>query len=585
MKHRLFRSHGILGAIIGLLGSLIFFRNYLLAPGWQWLVADDFDSRLLTWIFEWGYHSLFILGKPLSFFQANSFYPHSESLAYSDSLLSAQIFFAPFRLIGIPTIPAVYAALTTLTVCATFLTERGLSRLSLNAYEKILIIWVAHFGLSISSFMGHYQLFGFQLAAPFFIYLYLYLNSLSPKDALMLGGILVVGILFSMYLAPMLFVVGFFCTLPFIPKIFSRIFSESETLKNVLIGGLILSFAAALLYFIQLKVYFDIAKVLPKQSLLETSHYSGRVLSIIRGFPLSSYWYAPSGYEVNGDWERAYFPGCILLVSITTLCALTVSQILGGLVIIKDGITQTKDSPLSFCSFCFIIFFSSLILSWGPFIGTDPTRRLPFFYLSEIFPGLSSVRAPGRFGMFIGLPLSVFLVVLLRNWERLPIRRNFLSFVFSLAVIIETLPTIPIFKIPYGDDSLYGAVKDCINEGEPMIELPVAAGGHLDTLKLVMAQLNGSTHHWAKMVIGYGSRTTPELSELIGIDQQIQQSNNEGQEKLVSFAKKLGIRKILIRTDRTHKAEYSNLLLTLSAHGEVAMCSPKSDSLSIVSLK
>ena len=58
-----------------------------------------------------------------------------------------------------------------------FLTSKALNRLGcFSVVERAVIVYGAHFCLCMTAFLGHYQLFAFQLAPPFFLYLYLYLT-------------------------------------------------------------------------------------------------------------------------------------------------------------------------------------------------------------------------------------------------------------------------------------------------------------------------------------------------------------------------------------------------------------------------
>src|SRR5205807_10036855 len=47
--------------------------------------ANTADPALITWILAWGSHAL--VTSPWTFFDANIFWPHPSTLAYSDTLL------------------------------------------------------------------------------------------------------------------------------------------------------------------------------------------------------------------------------------------------------------------------------------------------------------------------------------------------------------------------------------------------------------------------------------------------------------------------------------------------------------------
>lgn len=55
------------------------------------------DPKVLIWSMNWVHHA--ILTEPWNFFRAPIFYPHTDSFAYSDSLLAPSLLVLPFRLL------------------------------------------------------------------------------------------------------------------------------------------------------------------------------------------------------------------------------------------------------------------------------------------------------------------------------------------------------------------------------------------------------------------------------------------------------------------------------------------------------
>lgn len=207
------------GAMIGLCGTTILFKDLILGGTLDVLWADNFDSRLIYWIVNWGYHILFEQRQPFGFWDANSFYPNTMTLAYSDSLLGMQLLFAPLRILGFSSLTSLYLTLAGFCVIGAILTEYALQRIGyFSSTERLLITFSAHFGLGVTSFLVHYQLFGFQLAPSFFLFLYLYLRDLKQKDLFILVFIFAVGISIAMYLAPMLLVLSIPICMPIVGR-------------------------------------------------------------------------------------------------------------------------------------------------------------------------------------------------------------------------------------------------------------------------------------------------------------------------------------------------------------------------------
>lgn len=125
----------IIGTIVGLVGAGILFRDVISARAYDHLWISNYDTRLIYWIENWGYHILFEEFSPRNFWNANAFYPHANSLAYSDSLLGLQIFFAPLRIVGVAPLPALYLLLA-LTCMVGLIGRQHLALVSLGCWIR-----------------------------------------------------------------------------------------------------------------------------------------------------------------------------------------------------------------------------------------------------------------------------------------------------------------------------------------------------------------------------------------------------------------------------------------------------------------
>lgn len=528
------------------------------------LWADDFDTRLIYWIVNWGYHIIFEMGQPLSFWDANSFFPHVETLAYSDSFLGIQILFAPLRLLGISPLNSLYLSLAGICVISTALTYFALERLGyFSIPEKILITFTAHFSLSMISFLIHYQLFGFQIAPAFFLFLFLFLRDLKAKYLLILAILFSWGVTIAMYLAPMLLVLSIFLSVPFLTNQLRKL-GFKMVIKKIEVGNLVIvGLIALLLYLIQFRPYFSISGNFPIQSFEETSIYSANFESIFTGFSKFSLWYGPEEYPTYGAWEYAYFPGYVLLIlglsSLIYYSGVLLRRIIPSLFYLKknpiNSISPTEIKmqahkvPLSFLLFMTILFMVTVVLSWGPFLKPDLSVHLPFYYLTKFIFGLREMRAPGRFGMFISLPLAIFAITLIQRIFKRKVILNWIIILITSIIVFESIPKFPVFPFSIDENGIYKQVAQEIQPNTPLLEFPVSGDNNLETIKIALHQLNGSTIHWGLMVIGYGSKFSPEYITLVDLDNQIHKEYSDP-EIVLQFGEQYEINYFLIHLSR-----------------------------------
>ena len=145
------------------------------------LLFDNFDSNLIVWIFERNYIAIKSFDF-INFWNASSFYPHSNTLAYSDSMISGQLFYFPLRIIGLQPLTCLYFTLISIMVIAVISLDFLLTKYyEYSTIERLLFIIISLFALSMVNFFGHYQLIAFQLSPSFFVLLMSYLNKPSNK--------------------------------------------------------------------------------------------------------------------------------------------------------------------------------------------------------------------------------------------------------------------------------------------------------------------------------------------------------------------------------------------------------------------
>jgi len=531
----------VLAITIGTLGILLWFRNLLSAGIATHLWADDFDSNFLRWTAEWGFYAL---GQKHSwdlFWNAPIFFPHPNTLAYSDSLLTFQLIYTPLRWVGLPVLAALYVGLGIFAVSCFSLTVLLLRQLKLfSPLESCIIAYAGHFSLMMANFLPHYQLFGFHTAPPFIISLYLFLSCRKLRWLLLSQALYVMGSCFAAYLAPSLVVIGLGLVIIMAPSVIKES-SWKEWRRLVVPSALTSLLFGFILYQIQMKFYIQMLGSTETQSLEEIAIYAANPGSLFSGRSVNSYWWKPfgGGYSRNGQWESAYFPGFLLLLGLVA-----------GAFRLIGAPQKAIDLPLRRLAVGMLCLAAlALIVSWGPYVEN---QKAPFFFMIKVAPFLKNTRAIGRYGMFAALPLGVMLVVCLRCITGKAMgtcRGTALAVVTLIALAIESLPTGKAFayKEPIGDRHTQFAT--IIKPGQPVAELPCHAAGHLETIRRIMEQMNGGLYHHGHLVLGYSGRSSPETALLIHLDQRLAAGALTFGEML-RHLKELGVQAILINEDR-----------------------------------
>lgn len=559
------------GLVVGLLGTLLLFSGLLPRDWERTLWGGKFDTNLLYWNFQWAYHVLFERWDWLHFFDANSFYPHKNSLAFADSLLSPMIVYAPLRALGTAPLTAIYLTLMSICLAGCVLSDRALLRLGgLRWPERALVVFAAHFSLPLISFLGiHYQLFGFQLAPPIFLYAYLYFTRWQRADLATGGVVFLLGMLCATYLAPMVGVLLLMLALPPLVSLARGTTAVARQprwwLKDAVTVVLPLGLAVGLALYPYWKMHGHGVGV-PK---MQIEVFSARVHSLFLDSTAYSYWHAPARL-VEGQREFSCFPGWLLLSL----------GLLGGALLLFGRSRKARaaefraGSPAAAAGgtmdglgrHALLLFLLSLVLSWGPYVELDKLRVPTLFaVLVDLVPGIGSLRAPGRFCAFFGLGLGILALLVLRRLSGSWDRRGVLTWLALVALVVESLPSVPThpFTIPHA--GFYRKASQYITPHEPLLVLPAAFHNPERTLRTRLDQLKGSTIHWGWLVVGYGSGESMEYGRLVGMDREFQ-SGRIGFDGLYNVARGLKIQKMIVFPGDYDDNSRARLLRYLSRH-------------------
>jgi hypothetical protein len=529
-----------IGLLVGFLGCTVLFRPWLFSSG-QALWGGDFDGHLIYWILEWGYHCIAGSGTWVDFWQANSFYPHASTLAYSDSLISVQALYTPLRMAGLSPLLSMHVVLIACCLLGCILTDWALYKAGFATPERACLVTVAHFGLSVTSFLpGHYQLFAFQFAPAFFVLVYLFWRDWKPVDAITATAIFVFATGFAVYFGPICLVLVLPYSIWHLIKNAHRV-GVFATTRRLCVPRLIIPVVAmlAMLYVFQLRPYLNIQSTASLPSKREIISYSAKPDSLFTMISADSTWY-PNRVTKAGEWEYAYFPGYILIAALLLAIPLLAWK--------RGHKMQIRAHPPGWMGYMIFLFVFAWVLSLGPAIETNTGRiYLPYELFREYFPGFSGMRTPGRFGLCFGLALGTFLLLVSRFLtDKLPRTAGcYVGPVLAISVFVESLPKTNSYPFEIRNENALHAVASRITPNQPLLILPLAGQNHMTTLRNIMEQLKGSTLHWAKIPAGYGVRSTAELDRIIHLDRMVLEGAEHWNE-MADYGREIGIKHILL---------------------------------------
>jgi hypothetical protein len=129
-----------------------------------------------------------------------------------------------------------------------------------------------------------------------------------------------------------------------------------------------------------------------------------------------------------------------------------------------------------------------------------------------------------------------------------------------LALGLESLEIFKTFPFNIEGESDFKALATQVQDGDPIVILPLSGQDHFGTLSNITSQLVGSRHRWWKLVAGYGARSTPELAELIYREQLVAGGHHQ-MDSIIEWARKTGIKYVYLRmnaVNETTKKAWAN---------------------------
>ena len=437
------------------------------------------DGQFSIWNVAWVAHALTTPGVDL--FDANIFYPHRGTLAYSEPNLGAGVLAIPaYLLTGNPYAAHNSAVLISLaaSVVTMFLLAR---RLTGSPEASIVAAIVFAFCPFLFARTAHIQL---MMMAPLPLALLLFhrfADAPTAGRAVALGAALGVQALFCSYygvLGGLLVALGIL------------VFAVTDgrwrqprwwMLAAVAAGASALTVLPVLWRYLHLQNETGFTRTLG-----EASVYSADWRAYFASSAFAHRWMLPLLHR----WNEVLFPGFVASV--------------GGLIgmVVAFG-RQNTHAQRSTAIFYTLVLGLALWSSFGPVAGL-------YSVLYYAVPVFSLLRAPARFGLAVTLALAVFTAIgAAALFERISYpRRRWAAAGIALLAIAELstrIPYLPARDVPEPYRVLARAHRGAVAEF-PFYHRPEDRFRH--TLYML-----GSTWHWQPMINGYSDFVPPDFSE------------------------------------------------------------------------
>lgn len=462
-------------------------------------VEDKQDALLNTWIIAWVGHAL--ITDPFNLFNANIFYPYSNTLAFSETLLPQGLFALPFNLAFDNTLLGYNLTLLAsfwLAAYAMYLFVYDLTRARGAAIVAGTIFAFNPYNLGN---LAQVQLLSFGWLPLALLWLRKMLTpqvrdqKSAAKSCFLFAAFFSLQALSSFYyaflagLAVALYVVWFFVT-------------RSARVTAQLVTRLTLAAALVALFVVPFFVpYLQAQREMGfERKLGESEEFSAALQLYAQVAPhnvLYGNLLAPRAPIVRGGYPLDnLFPGVVAVV----------------LGIFGVAATQNRERW-----FHFLLLTFAFVLSLGPRLYVTPTAptdlTLPYRWLYDAFPLLRALRAPVRFDALVMFALAVLAGFGMWRMARKPFVLHPSSFILPLVALeYLALPAAQITRVPVGDE-----IPEYVRwlRAQPrgvILELPMLASDPTQPLDLTTQYF--STYHWHATPDGYSGFNPPRRGEI-----------------------------------------------------------------------
>lgn len=464
-------------------------------------VLHPADPLLNTWILAWDAH--IFLKNPLHLYQANHFYPYSNTLAYSETLLGQAIFAAPIIWMTGNSILA-----TNLVWLSTFILS-GTTMYALVYYftrrweAALLAGTVFAFHPFRFAHLFHLQVLSIHWVPLIFLFLDRLMRNGRWGDALGLTLAFNLQVL-SCYYYALFIAVGFGALIVGYVLLFRKHLHRRAF--YFLMGFFVVTIAMQ----VPLSVpYFVVSRSMGFQRSLEDALRGGADLTDFITSTPSNWLYGALTSSLRGEgwWEHVTFPG---------LTAFFLS--LWG---VLWGYRRKNFRPL----IAIYLLFSGVMftLSLGPALRVHEhtlVSPLPYRLLFDHVPGFQAIRQPARAHALTMAGISLLAGVGLRGIVsrfRNSRIRGWSSALIIALVVVENLE----IPLAYQQMPTAAAIPPVYRwlaqqDGEPVLELPIL----MDVGATESPRLYFSTFHWKRLINGYGGFFPPVYAYFLFFDRE-----------------------------------------------------------------
>ena len=490
--------------------ALLFFIFRSLILNLSTNLPDWLDYALMVWIIFQNTSKIFALNFN-NFFDTNAFYPHQNTLLFSDPLLPQSLIAFPFQLLTnnlILSFNIVFLLTFILNYFGAFLLWRVIFKNNLIAFiGSLLVVFSPFFHLEFS----HFQSLSFW---PFLFGLYFIFKNEQTKNVgnlLFAGLFLAIQFLAGAYLA-------FFLTLTIV--IFYLIkFLTREKLTPLFKNGLIIFAVFIIIDGVFIKGYIDTQKAYQiKRDIREYITYSAhlsdyvfttKINSFLHQSPIMEKW---NQFDKNQWGGKTSFSG-FLLTGATLAGLFTLLKKKNEIVL---SLTLDKQK-----AFFFSLLIIGFLFSLGPrlnFNGNYAHIPLPYNFVLKTIPFIEAVRVPSRWSFLFYLALVYFSLTYLKKLNLSPSKPVFLGVVMIL-FFIEYVPLNLSTHQEQYINKKYTMLKDiCSVKKQVLLEIPVT---HLDVAQGIGEGVNyiskvqlSSTYHGCNLLNGYSGYDLPAIFDL-----------------------------------------------------------------------
>jgi hypothetical protein len=464
------------------------------------------DPLLNVWIFSWGAHA--IVHAPLSFFNANMFFPDHLTFAFTESNIGQSLPVAPIYWLTGNGVLMVNIALLTLYAVGSF----GAYLLAREFGAPRSAAFVAGIAFGLSPYRLS-QAVHIHVAAlhviPFVLVLLVRLRTRPARWLVPAIGVTLAYQVWSSLSGGAITACAIAVWAAW--ELGTRRRAALPALRSAAVGCVIAGVLVVplLIPYIQARRMYPDQYAHPPQEVLDLSARWRSYLSpALSGGPIvdgPNRWIERQHGDEPGAWEKHLFPGWTL--SLAALIAV------GGA--ITAWLRRRTAPRVDGVGFALALTVAGVVLSLGPRLGGDPSGLPLPFALLTLTPG-HLLRVPARFGSIVALGLGLGVALTLAK-ARVRWRPG-LAALLVLGFAIELMPTqFPTVRAP-DINSAHRAIN-----GRPggVLALPTVeilheqVGGAIGLLEREPVHLYLSTAHFRPVVNGYSAFQTPEWWQVV----------------------------------------------------------------------